>query len=224
MNMIDTLPAIDELQRIPSPAPAPQALACDGHQLWMGSLATHRIYGIDAHTGRVFEEGIAPGRPIGAVVTGDALRVVTGETDDDRCIRRYIFGHGFKTSERVSCPEATGSFLGYDGEWLYLSQWYNNRILQIDSAGGIHKVIAVGAQISGFVFIDGMIYLARGEEDVEWRIARINPHVADPVAEDLATVPFELRSLAYDGSRFWTNHRSENQIVAFALPETGRSM
>ena len=33
--------------------------------------------------------------------------------------------------------------------------------------------------------------------------------------EELARVPFAARALAYDGSRFWTNHREANQIVAF---------
>jgi hypothetical protein len=34
-------------------------------------------------------------------------------------------------------------------------------------------------------------------------------------SEDLARIPFAARALAYDGSRFWTNHREANQIVAF---------
>jgi len=32
---------------------------------------------------------------------------------------------------------------------------------------------------------------------------------------DLARIPFAARALAFDGSRFWTNHREANEIVAF---------
>ena len=32
---------------------------------------------------------------------------------------------------------------------------------------------------------------------------------------DLARIPFAARALAYDGARFWTNHREANEIVAF---------
>src|SRR5580704_9235675 len=59
-----------EIVRIPSPAPAPQALACDGEHLWLGSWETARIYGIYANQGRVFEEVQAPGKPVGATVVG----------------------------------------------------------------------------------------------------------------------------------------------------------
>jgi len=135
--------AIEELQRIPSPSPAPQALSCDGDRLWIGSRDTSRIYGLEAHTAAVFEEGEAPGIPWGAVVTGDDIRFVLGEgPDDDRFIRRYIIGHGFK-SESIPCPEFTGSYLGYDGENLYLSQFYKGRIFVIDSAGEIGRIIEV---------------------------------------------------------------------------------
>jgi hypothetical protein len=37
-------------------------------------------------------------------------------------------------------------------------------------------------------------------------------------SEDIATVPFHARGLAFDGSRFWTNYRSGDQVVVFTLP------
>ena len=92
----ETLASIDELVRIPSPGPAPQALACDGSDIWVASAETHRLYGLRGNTGAVFEEAEAPGSPIGMVVTGESLRVVTSEHDDSRFIRRYVVGHGFK--------------------------------------------------------------------------------------------------------------------------------
>src|SRR5436190_160038 len=72
--------------------------------------------------------------------------------EDDRYLRRYFPGKGF-SDERIACPDFTGSYLSFDGSDLYLSQWYNHRILKLDAAGKILREIAVGAEISGHVFI-----------------------------------------------------------------------
>src|SRR5665213_1337000 len=89
---------IEELLRLPSPAPRPQALAFDGTHLWMGSLETHRLYAIDPRTWTVGDEAQAPGKPYGMTVVGDELRVLCSEgPDDNRIIRRFIPGHGFRT-------------------------------------------------------------------------------------------------------------------------------
>jgi hypothetical protein len=67
-----------------------------------------------------------------------------------------------------------------------------------------------------------MIYVLRGTEQGEgdWRIARLDPRAETPEIEELARVPFQCRSLAYDGERFWTNHREADRIVSFTLPAT----
>lgn len=82
------------------------------------------------------------------------------------------------------------------------------------------RVIDVHAEICGHVFIDGLIYLLRGTEqgDEDWRIARLDPVQKTPEVEDLAHIPFPCRSLTFDGTSFWSNHRAANQIVSFALP------
>ena len=33
-----------------------------------------------------------------------------------------------------------------------------------------------------------------------------------------AAVPFAARSLAFDGAKFWSNHRVANETVSFTLP------
>jgi hypothetical protein len=38
----------------------------------------------------------------------------------------------------------------------------------------------------------------------------------EPTWVDVARIPFQARALAWDGTKFWTNHREQNQIVAFA--------
>ncbi|MBV8116987.1 MAG: hypothetical protein JOZ01_03365, partial [Candidatus Eremiobacteraeota bacterium] len=106
---------VDEVRRLPSPAPRPQSLAFDGENLWMGSIDTERVHCIDPLQWRVREETAAPGKPWGMVAVGDELRVTCGEGDDDhRVIRRFVPGHGFRTEGAIPCPNDTGSQLGYD--------------------------------------------------------------------------------------------------------------
>src|ERR1700738_1862516 len=59
-GMNQTLSTIEELLRIPAPCPAPMGLACDGTDLWIGSFATNRIYGLRAQRGTGFEGAHAP--------------------------------------------------------------------------------------------------------------------------------------------------------------------
>ncbi|GAC1413206.1 MAG: hypothetical protein NVSMB64_23450 [Candidatus Velthaea sp.] len=216
--MNETIASIDELLRIPAPCPAPQALACDGTDLWVGSVETNRIYGLRGNTGAVFEEAVAPGEPIGMVVTGDALRVVTSEGDDDnRFIRRYVIGHGFK-SERLSCPDDTGSFLAYDGDNLFLSQRHQKCILEIGPAGEVKRRIDVPREITGMVIVGGRFFLmtVESKDSEESRVLRVDARKDQPEIVELANVPYKGRSLAWDGTKFWTNCRSENEIVAFS--------
>ena len=160
-----TLPAIIEKRRLPSPALTPQALAWHGGRLWMGSRDLRRIYAIDAKTWTLIQEMEAPGIPWAAVSTGDDLWFTIGEgPEDDRYLWRYVAGKGFSATDRIPCPDFTGSYVSYDGEHLYLSQWYKHRILKLDSGGNILREIAIDAEICGHVFVDGLIYVLRGTE------------------------------------------------------------
>jgi hypothetical protein len=190
--------------------------------LWMGSRDLRRVYQIDREKWAVGEEKEAPGIPWAAVSAGDALWFTLGEgPDDDRYLRRYFVGQGFSETERIPCPEFTGSYLSYDGEHLHLSQWYKHRILKLDGKGSIKREIQIHAEICGHVFVDGLIYVLRGTEQGEgdWRIARLNPREETPQIEELARVPFQCRSLTFDGECFWTNHREADRIVSFTVPE-----
>jgi hypothetical protein len=215
------LPSITEPRRFPSPAITPQALAWHDGALWIGSRDLRRVYGINVSTWDVFEEREAPGIPWAAVSTGNALRFTLGEgADDDRYVWSYVPGAGFSDKERFACPDFTGSYLSFDGSNLYLSQWYEHRILKLDGNGNILRVIAVGAEICGHTFVDGLIYVIRGTEQngEQWRLARLEPRQENSRVEDIAEVPFQARSLAYDGERFWSNHRAANTTVSFETP------
>jgi hypothetical protein len=215
------LPTIIERGRFPSPAPAPQALAWDGNNLWMGSRDLRRIYVIDPKTWEVLDDKEPPGIPWAAVATNGTLRFTIGEgPNDDRYIRRFVPDVGFSEADKIACPEFTGSYLSYDGENLYLSQWYKHRILKLDANGNIVRVIDVEAEVSGHAFVDGMVNVLRGTEQngESWTVARLNPREEKPEVKDIAIVPFACRSLTFDGTNFWSNHRAANEIVSFALP------
>jgi hypothetical protein len=219
--MATELPTIAENERRVAPAPTPQALAWHRGELWFGSRDLGRVYRMDREQWNVIEETEAPGTPWAAVSAGDALWFTLGEgADDDRYLRRYVPGKGFADTPRIPCPEFTGSYLSYDGEHLYLSQWYKYRILKLDRDGNIIREIAVGAEISGHTFVNGLIYVLRGTEQNggDWRLARLDPREATPAIDEVARVPFQCRSLVFDGEHFWTNHREADRIVCFARP------
>jgi len=212
---------IRELLRLPAPAPKPQALAFDGERLWMGSIVTSRLYAIDPRRWTVTEEADAPGKPWGMTAVGGELRVICGETDDDhRVVRRFVPGHGFKEHDAFPCPDDTGSHLSFDGTHLYVSQWYNRRIVEVDGRGTPIREIAVPHQVCGHTLIDGVFYLitTESEETTDYWLTRLDARNGALAAKDLARVPFHARALAFDGERFWTNHRERGEMVAFAHP------
>lgn len=222
------LPMISEQRQLHSPATTPQALTWDSKAklLWMGSRDLRRIYAIDPKKWTVVEEREAPGIPWAAVGTNGALRFTIGEgPEDDRYIRRFVRNAEFSETDRIACPEFTGSYLSYDGDHLYLSQWYKHRILKLDAHGNILRVIEVGAEISGHVFVDGLIYVLRGAEqpNEDWRIACLDPREHTPHVKDIAVVPFACRSLTFDGERFWSNHRAADEIMSFRLPTESKN-
>jgi hypothetical protein len=213
---------ITELLRLPSPAPKPQSLAFDGSILWMGSRETQRIYAIDPATWSTRDETDAPAVPWGMTVAGDELIVIYGGegADDDRFVRPYIPGRGFAHAE-FRAPDGTGSQLGWDGDVLYISQWYNKRILGVDGTGAVLSTIEVPHGICGLVVTAGTFYCVTtdDEEKGPYWLTRVDARGATPQCDDLAVIPFPARALAFDGRRFWTNHREANEIVAFAQPD-----
>jgi hypothetical protein len=214
---------IDNLQRHASPTITPQALAWDGERLWLSSRDLGTLYKLGAESWSTVEEIDPPGVVWAGVLTNDGWRFTVGKgLNDDRYLYRYTASEGFR--KLFACPEFTGSYLSFDGEHYYVSQWYKGHIHQVDDSGTILRTIDVGAEICGHTFVDSMLYVLRGRENKdipgkteEWRIARLDPREEEPPGEDLATVPFASRSLAFDGERFWSNHRAVNEVVSFTI-------
>ncbi len=220
--MEQTIRTVTEVLRMPSPAPRPQSLAFDGETLWMGSIETCRLYAIDPIHWTVREECEAPGQPYGLTVMGDELRVLLAENNDERrVIRRYVPGHGFKNEGAIDCPDNTGSQLGFDGDRLYVSQWYNKRVISLDADGRTGTVIESPHGICGQVIVQGAFYLlgTDDEESGDYIVTRIDARDGRSHSQDLARVDFPGRALAYDSShnRYWSNHREAHEIVAFTI-------
>jgi hypothetical protein len=226
------LPVIQERKRFRSPTVTPQALAWDGKQMWMSSRDLGFLYKVRAGLApttvstagivamEIVDEVDPPGIVWAAVLTSDGWRLTIGKgLNDDRYVYRYD-GNG-RFEKLFACPDLTGSYLSFDGANLYLSQWYEKRILKYDQNGKVVRKIDIGAEICGHTFVDGIIYVLRGVEkpNEDWRIARLDPREATPEVKDLAVVPFAARSLTFDGENFWSNHRAADEIVSFVLPK-----
>ena len=219
---MQTMNDISETLRMESPAPRPQAIAFDGTQLWIGSIETQRLYAIDTATWTVNDEMDVPGKPWGMTIAGDELRLLLGQTDDDhRNILRAIPGHGVKQTGMIPCPNDTGSHLSYDGDRLYVSQWYNKKIIALDDTGATGTVIDLPHEIVGQTIVNGMFYCVTTDDESndEFMLTRVDARGPSPVITDLAMIRFGARGLAFDGKCFWTNEREKHQIVAFAKPD-----
>jgi len=222
--MVTSVDQIIEKQRIASPTVTPQALAWDGNQLWLSSRDLGMLYRTEGDGLKIVEEIDPPGVVWAGVLTTDGWRFTVGKgLNDDRHVYRYTAADGFE--KMFACPEFTGSYLSFDGEHLYLSQWYKGQIHRVDDAGNVARTVDAGPEICGHTFVDGTLYVLRGREnkDVphkseEWRIAKVDVGPETPVVTDLATIPFAARSLTFDGENFWSNHRAANETVAFGMP------
>ena len=203
----------------------PQALAWDGTLLWLSSRDLGTLYQVDAEHWKIVAEIDPPGVVWSGVLTNDGWRFTIGKgLKDDRYVYRYDEREGWR--KLFACPDFAGSYLSFDGQSSHLSQWYKGEIHRIDDSGRITDTINVGAEICGHTFARGKLYVVRGHEnenvpdkDEEWRLARVERRGGETKVEDVAAVPFACRSLAFDGAKFWSNHRAADETVSFTLPE-----
>ena len=211
--------SVKELERHRSPGSRPQPLAIHGKTLWTGSWDTDHLYAIDPQTWRVVEEVSAPGKPYGLTALGDELRVVVsiGE-EDDRYLYRFVPGQGFDPESKTACPDFTGSHLASDGTTLYLGQMGNRRILALGANGSILREIALPTRCGGMGFRASTFYIISADEEFEnLQLATLDLQVSNPALAPVAAIPFDARSLAFDGNAWWTSHREASEIVSFVV-------
>jgi hypothetical protein len=212
------LKPIVELDRLVSTSPEPHSIAIRGKDVWVGSRATRRIDVIERDSWKKTGEIEPPGMPWGMNYGGGAIVMTCGEgSDDNRRVHRYVPGEGFDTLD-MACPDDTGSHLALYGGRVLLGQWYNKKLLLLSDDGSVVRSWSAPHEICGVAVIDDMAaILGTDDEDTEaYYMSRLDLRTG--VADDLATVPFRARGLAWDGSRFWTNHREADRTVSFALP------
>ena len=212
------LPNITEVARLQSPAPFPQGVAFDGTSLWLASCKTFSLYAIDPQSWIVRNEVTAPGEPFGLTISGDEMRVVLGfgEDADDRFIYRFTPGQGF--AECFPCPDLSGAYLAFDGRTLLLAQAHNMRLLALDAGGEVINHIALSRRPVGMTIVDGDLYILSTDENFEnAQLGKMKADLTSSALETVAAVSFAARGLAFDGSRFWTAHRRNNEVVAFHL-------
>ena len=212
---------IIEISRHAAPAPKPLGLAFDGDSLWMASRETNRLYAIDPATWTVRQEAQAPGGPFGMTLAAGELRVVIGlgENQNDRYIYGFVPGDGFQNN-RIECPDFTGSHVAFDDGVLYLSQAHYRKILALDGQGAVTAEIPLDRVPLGMTIVDGRFYLVTGDAEFEnMQLTVVNPRDEAPRATAVASIPFDARGLTFDGTRFWTSHRDNDEIVAFERPQ-----
>jgi len=212
------LKSIIEVDRLASANPEPHSVAVRGKDVWIASRATRRIDVMERDGWKKVDEIVPPGMPWGMTYGGGAVVMTCGVGDEDhRRIHRYVPTEGFD-SHAIPCPEDTGSHLAVYAGRVLLGQWYNRKLLLLNDDGTISRSYDAPHGVAGVAVVDDMAcVLGTDDEDHgEYWISRVDLRTG--AQDDLATVPFHARGLAWDGNRFWTNHREADQTVTFALP------
>ncbi len=207
------------LDTLPSVSPQPHSVAVDGLRVWIGSRGTKRIDVMDRDSWRKIDEVVPPGMPWGMSYGNGELVMTCGEGEDDmRRIRRYRPGEGLAQGY-LACPDDTGSHLAIDADGrVLLGQWYNRKLLTLGADGHILRALDAPHGIAGVAVIgdNACVLGTDDEDDGEYFVSRVD--LKTGVTEDMATVPFRLRGLSWDGSRFWSNEREADRTITFVLP------
>ena len=209
---------IVEIDRLVSASPEPHGVAVRGKDVWISSRATRRIDVMQREGWNKIGEIETPGMPWGMSFGGGAVLMTCGRGEDDnRFVHRFIPGEGFDTRV-IPCPDDAGSHLALYGGRVLLGQWYNKRLLLLNDDGSVAHTWSAPHEICGVAVIDDMALLVTtdDEDTNDYWLTRLD--LRSGAADDLAIIPFRARGLAWDGSKFWTNHREADRTVTFTLP------
>lgn len=185
----------------------------------MASRVTDRAYAIDPQSWEVRKEFETPGKAFGLTAIGNELRAVIGHGEDaeDRYLYRLLPDRGFDLASKTECPDLTGSYLASDGSKIYLGQLHYQRMKVLTLDGTVEREIALGTRFAGLSFgPSGRLYMVTADEEFEnLRFGTLDVSQNEPRFESLRSLPDAARSIAYDGTRWWTCLRDENEIASF---------
>lgn len=209
-----------DLIRHASPVPRPQGLAWDGATMWVTSAANGRLYELDWPSLNVKREFVPPFESLGITYTGSDFRVILAPAIDDPDLERdhrYVFRFspdaGF--SECFACPDTSGSMLACANGTLYVSQAYAMKLIELDEAGTAVREMQLDRRPVGMTILDDTFYLVTVDDDWnDGRFDRLVLHDDVRSLQPLFGLPFKPRSVAFDGTRFWTADRNNEAIVS----------
>lgn len=214
---------MNELTRYASPVQGPQGLAWDGATMWVTSAADGRLYAIDPQSWSIQREFTPPSESLGITFTGLDFRLILAPAIDEPDLEsdhRYVYSFspdaGF--AECFVCPNSSGSFLAHGRGRLYLSQAWDKKLIELDKRGAAVRELQLERRPVGMTIVNDAFYLVTVDE--EWgdgRFDRLGIDDDGSSLQALRSFPFKPRSVACDGTRFWTADRNNHAIVSFEL-------
>lgn len=220
---------MSELTRYASPVQGPQGLAWDGSMMWVTSAADGRLYAVDPQTWGIQREFDPPAASLGVTYTGSDFRLVLAPAIDEPDLERdhryvYSFSPESGFSECFVCPDNSGSFLAFGNGRSYLSQAWDKKLIELDERGAAVREVQLERRPVGMTIVNEVFYLVTVDE--AWddgRFDRLGINDDGSSMQALRSFPFKPRSVAFDGTRFWTADRNNHAIVSFALEDTAVS-
>jgi len=212
---------MNELTRYASPVPGPQGLAWDGTTMWVTSAMDGLLYAIDPQRLSIQREFVPPSASLGITFTGSDFRLILAPAIDEPDLERdhryvYAFSPDAGFTECFVCPGASGSFLAYSSGTLYLSQAWDKKLIELDERGGAVREMHLKRRPVGMTIVGDAFYLATVDE--EWGAGgfeRLGMNEDASLMQTLGAFPFKPRSIAFDGTRFWTADRNNDAIVSW---------
>ncbi len=124
---------------------------------------------------------------------------------------------GFDLNSKTPCPDLTGSYLACAGSTIYLGQMTLGRIVALNPDATVVRVIPLPTRCAGLSFgPGGRFFMISGDDELEHlQFGRLDITQGTPQFESIRPVSDESRSLAYDGSTWWTCLRDTNEIASF---------
>ena len=213
---------MSELTRHASPVQGPQGLAWDGATMWLTSAADGHLYAIDPTTWSIQRKYAPPSESLGITFTGSDFRLILAPAIDEPDLERdhryvYSFSPGAGFGECFACPGGSGSFLAYANETLYLSQAWDKKLVELDERGAAVREVQLERRPVGMTIVGDDFYLVTVNE--EWGDGRFDRLGINDDASSIRTLrllPFEPRSVAFDGEQFWIADRNNHAIVSIS--------